>query len=122
MVAQYNTDREAAGQQPIGIGIATGEMVAGYTGTQQRTTYTCIGDTVNLAARLQAHTKVMGPRSCSTARPARRWALNLHPTPWATSGSKARARQRRCLRWPPARDGCGGCGARQHMKQALPRG
>ena len=32
-------------------------MVAGYTGTQQRATYTCIGDTVNLAARLEAHTK-----------------------------------------------------------------
>ena len=34
--------------------------MAGYTGTQQRATYTCIGDTVNLAARLEAHTKVMG--------------------------------------------------------------
>jgi adenylate cyclase len=34
--------------------------VAGYTGTQQRATYTCIGDTVNLAARLEAHTKVAG--------------------------------------------------------------
>ena len=32
--------------------------MAGYTGTQQRATYTCIGDTVNLAARLEAHTKV----------------------------------------------------------------
>jgi class 3 adenylate cyclase len=34
-------------------------MVAGYTGTQQRATYTCVGDTVNLAARLEAHTKVV---------------------------------------------------------------
>ena len=37
---------------------ASGEMVAGYTGTQQRATYTCIGDTVNLAARLEGHTKI----------------------------------------------------------------
>ena len=42
----------------IGIGIASGEMVAGYTGTNDRATYTCIGNTVNLAARLEAHTKV----------------------------------------------------------------
>lgn len=35
-------------------------MVAGYTGTQPRAPYTCIGDTVNLAARLGAHTKQVG--------------------------------------------------------------
>jgi adenylate cyclase len=44
----------------IGIGIASGAMVAGCVGTQQRATYTCVGDTVNLAARLEAHTKVVG--------------------------------------------------------------
>ncbi len=60
MVTMLSAERVAAGLREIriGIGIATGEMVAGYAGTQHRATYTCIGDTVNRAARLEAHTKV----------------------------------------------------------------
>jgi len=56
----FNVERVAADKPPIriGIGIASGEMVAGYAGTNERATYTCIGDTVNLASRLEAHTKV----------------------------------------------------------------
>ena len=59
LIEQFNHERTASQKPPIriGIGIATGEVVAGYTGTKQRATYTCIGDTVNLAARLEAHTK-----------------------------------------------------------------
>ncbi len=62
MVQLFNAERTAVGLAPIaiGIGIATGDVIAGYTGTQQRATYTCVGDTVNLAARLEGHTKVAG--------------------------------------------------------------
>jgi adenylate cyclase len=62
MVEMLGVERVSEGKKEIriGIGIATGDMVAGYTGTQDRATYTCVGDTVNLAARLEAHTKVAG--------------------------------------------------------------
>lgn len=60
LIAQFNEERTRESKIPIeiGVGIATGEVIAGYTGTQARATYTCIGDTVNLAARIEAHTKV----------------------------------------------------------------
>lgn len=61
MIDLLNADRSAAGQIAlhIGVGIATGTVIAGYTGTQHRAVYTCIGDTVNVAARLEAHTRVV---------------------------------------------------------------
>ncbi len=61
-LAVFNAEQEAFGkaQVKIGIGIASGEVIAGYTGTKHRATYTCVGDTVNQAARIEAHTKVAG--------------------------------------------------------------
>lgn len=62
MIQLLNADRVAQGRIEIriGIGIASGQVIAGYTGTIRRATYTCVGDTVNLAARLESHTKAVG--------------------------------------------------------------
>jgi class 3 adenylate cyclase len=62
MIEAFNAEqaRRGAIEVRIGIGIASGALVAGFTGTQQRMTYTAVGDAVNLAAHLEAHTKVVG--------------------------------------------------------------
>ena len=55
MLKEFNQKRYAENKAPIniGIGIATGTVMAGYAGTQHRATYTCVGDTVNLASRIE---------------------------------------------------------------------
>src|SRR3989449_6108327 len=62
LMADFDREQAAQGKPEIriGIGIGSGQVIARYTGTQRRVTYTCVGDTVNLAAHLEAHTKVLG--------------------------------------------------------------
>jgi adenylate cyclase len=61
-VARWNGERRAAGGAPIdiGIGIHWGAVVLGDIGDENRLEFATIGDTVNVASRLEALTRELG--------------------------------------------------------------
>lgn len=61
---EWNAEREARGEMPVdmGLGLNTGNIVAGNIGSSKRMDYTMIGDGVNLAARLESACKQYNAR------------------------------------------------------------
>ena len=58
-IADWRETRLAAGlaAPPVGLAVATGWVLFGAVGDESRLEYTVIGDPVNLAAKLEKHTK-----------------------------------------------------------------
>jgi adenylate cyclase len=77
----------------IGIGISTGEMVAGNIGSQSIMSYTVIGDTVNLGARLESLNKDYGTRIIisEATRSALKGQYDIRPLGEVTVKGKSRA-------------------------------
>jgi adenylate cyclase len=61
-LADLNLRRLGRGKTPIriGMGLHTGNAISGTIGSTERMEYTVIGDTVNMAARIEAATKSFG--------------------------------------------------------------
>ncbi len=83
--ARVNAEWEAEGLDPfgLGIGLSSGTVVAALLGSEERVEYTLVGDTVNLAQRLQqwgepgetvlseaTHAGLATPPDCDVIRPA----------------------------------------------------
>jgi DNA-binding response OmpR family regulator len=62
LAAQLNGERRSTGALPIalGIGIASGEIVAGHAATPQRASFVCVGAAVRRAAALAAEATQRG--------------------------------------------------------------
>ncbi len=61
-IDQWNKAREAKGEMPVAlsIGIHYGDVILGDIGSERRLEFATLGDTVNVAARLEEMTRSMG--------------------------------------------------------------
>lgn len=61
----WAAERQAVGEPPIriGVAVASGRIIFGAVGSESRLEYTCIGDPVNLSAKLEKHNSATGTRA-----------------------------------------------------------
>ncbi|HEX8459071.1 MAG TPA: adenylate/guanylate cyclase domain-containing protein [Pyrinomonadaceae bacterium] len=83
-VEQLNENLRAAAlpEISIGIGLHTGEATVGYIGSERRSEYTAIGDTVNLASRLESRAQggqILSSHAVVEAIPAHDFTLRALP-------------------------------------------
>lgn len=66
--ASWSAERVARGLKPLNIGAAvtTGPIIFGIIGDEDRLEYTILGDCVNVAAKLEKHTKVEKVKALAT--------------------------------------------------------
>ncbi|MCC6825045.1 MAG: GAF domain-containing protein [Acidobacteria bacterium] len=77
-VVKLNDELRAEGfpAVQVGVGLHTGEAVVGYIGSDKRSEYTAIGDTVNLASRLESNA---GPGQILLSEATQTAAGNIFP-------------------------------------------
>lgn len=75
----WNLSRRALGKPELhhGIGIHSGQVVAGNIGSATRMSYSLVGDVVNVASRIQTLNKELGTRVLVSAETIRQ--LNVNP-------------------------------------------